>query len=67
MSSSQGQNNNNMDLSKTSKNYNFKGDPILKTHTSGTKNGGKVFVINGKKYESQLLKNQSHKSSRHSK
>lgn len=37
-----------MDLSKTSKNY-HKSENLLRTH-SLTKNGGKVFVINGKKY-----------------
>lgn len=43
-----------MDLSKTSKNYQ-KSENLLKTH-SMTKNGGKVFVINGKTYETQVLK-----------
>ena len=38
---------NNMDLSKTSKNYN-KNEIVQKT--SVAKNGGKLIVINGKKY-----------------
>ncbi len=44
-----------MDLNKTSKNYN-KPESFAKFQTPPN-NGGKVFNINGKKYESQLLKN----------